>query len=431
MMSGALHKLSARLVETASEPKLYGDGGGLYLSVNSKTSKRWVFLFRWRGKRTEIGLGSAIPGSPRYRSLAAARQEAAEMRSLLAANINPREATRATDVPPKAVPTFGEFADEYISTMAKGMESEKHKAQWEMTLGTKDIDLSRVAKNALRATEEHRKVLQAIRAKPIDKVDTDDVLSLLKPIWTIKPETANRTRGRVENVIDAAKAAGKRSGENPARWRGHLDKLLPKRSKLSRGHHAAMPYEEVPAFIASLHPRQAVAARALEFTILTAARTEETIGATWREVDLRKRLWVVPKERMKARKEHRVPLSPRACEILRELEPFAPDLDSPLFPNPDGDALSGMAMTMVLKRAKVSVTVHGFRSSFRDWAGDETSFPTQIIEMALAHTIRNKAEAAYRRKDALAKRRELMDVWERYVLTGRTLQGTVSYSFAA
>lgn len=317
-MSGALHKLSARLVETASKPKRYGDGGGLYLSVNSKTSKRWVFLFRWRGKLTEMGLGSAIPGSPRHRSLAAARQEAAEMRNLLAANINPLEAARATDAFPKAVPTFGEFADEYISTMARGMESEKHKAQWQMTLGTKDIDLSRVAKNALRATEEHRKVLQAIRAKPVDQVDTDDILRLLKPIWTIKPETANRTRGRVENVIDAAKAAGKRSGENPARWRGHLDKLLPKRSKLSRGHHAAMPYEEVPAFIASLHTRQAVAARALEFTILTAARTEETIGATWKEVDLRKRLWVVPKRADEGpQRASRSALSARLRDIAR------------------------------------------------------------------------------------------------------------------
>ncbi len=330
-MSGALHKLSARQVETASEPKRYGDGGGLYLSVKSKTSKRWVFLFRWGGKLTEMGLGSATPGSRDTEAFLppASRQQkcgtpCCEHQSAGGSPRDGRHLGGGADlrrVCRRVHLDDGEGNGEREAQSSVGNDPRQDRYR---SLPRREERASRY-----RGTS---KVLKAIRAKPIDQVDTDDIMRLLKPIWTIKPETANRTRGRVENVIDAAKAAGKRSGENPARWRGHLDKLLPKRSMVSRGHHAAMPYEEVPAFIAACTPGRAVAARALEFTILTAARTEETIGATWSEVDLRKRLWVVPKERMKARKEHRVPLSLRACEILRELEPLAPDLDSPFSP---------------------------------------------------------------------------------------------------
>ncbi|MBY0362236.1 MAG: tyrosine-type recombinase/integrase [Phreatobacter sp.] len=417
-MSRALHKLSARFVETASRPKRYSDGGGLYLAVTSKSSKRWVFMFRWRGKLTEMGLGSAVEGSSRYKTLAAVRQEAVELRGLLAANENPLEVVRASAAEQAAIPTFGEFADDYIALMKKGMRNAKHRAQWETALGSREIDLSKVKKDALGPTKEHIRALTALRAKPVDKVDSDDVLRLLKPIWLVKNETATRIRSRVENVLDAAKAANKRSGENPARWRGHLNKLLPATKALVRGHHKAMPYEDVAAFVAGLRKRHAMAARALEFTILTAARSNETLGMTWEEVDLHRRLWVVPKERMKAGKEHRVPLPERACEILRELEPFAATSKSLVFTGPKDGPLSNMAMPMVLKRAKAAVTVHGFRSSFRDWAGDETPFPTQVIEMALAHAIPNKAEAAYRRKDALEKRRRLMSAWSEYIGSG-------------
>lgn len=416
-MSRALHKLSARFVETASKPKRYGDGGGLYLAVTSKSSKRWVFMFRWRGKLTEMGLGSAVEGSSRYKSLAAVRQEAVELRGLLAANISPLEAARAAAAEQAAIPTFGEFADDHLALMKKGMRNAKHREQWETALGAREIDISRVKKEALAPTKEHIRALKDLRDKRIDKVDTDDVLRLLKPIWLVKNETASRIRSRIENVLDAAKAADKRSGENPARWRGHLNKLLPARNKLTRGHHAAMAYDDVPDFVAGLRQRHAMAARALEFTILTAARSNETLGMRWQEVDLRKQLWIVPKERMKAEKEHRVPLPERACQILRDLEPFAEIAGSFVFTGTKGRPLSNMAMPMVLKRAKAAVTVHGFRSSFRDWAGDETSFPAEVIEAALAHAIPNKAEAAYRRKDALEKRRKLMEVWAAYIDT--------------
>ena len=275
-MSRALHKLSARFVETASKPKRYGDGGGLYLAVTSKSSKRWVFMFRWRGKLTEMGLGSALEGSSRFKSLAAVRQEAVELRALLAMNVNPLEAARTAAIGQAAIPTFGEFADDYLTLMKKGMRNAKHCAQWETALGTREVDMSRVKKDALGPTKEHARALKNLREKRIDKVETDDVIRVLKPIWLVKNETATRIRSRIENVLDAARAADKRTGENPARWRGHLNKLLPTSKGLARGHHAAMPYEDVPRFMAGLRQRDALAARALEFTILTAARSNET-----------------------------------------------------------------------------------------------------------------------------------------------------------
>ena len=237
------------------------------------------------------------------------------------------------------------------------------------------------------------------------------MLAVLEPIWKSKAETANRVRGRMEAIIDAARARGHFSGENPARWRGHLDKILPARQRLSRGHHAAMPYDEVPAFLEQLRAREAVAALALEFTILTAVRTGEVLGATWAEIDFEKRTWTVPALRMKAGREHRVPLSSRAVEVLNETKKLGSDY---LFPGQRGGKLSGMAMAMLLRRMGHVVTVHGFRSSFRDWAAEMTAFPHEVCEMALAHTIANKAEAAYRRGDIFEKRRLLMDGWEEF-----------------
>jgi len=241
------------------------------------------------------------------------------------------------------------------------------------------------------------------------------VLGVLAPIWQTKQETASRVRGRIERVLDAAKAKGLRSGENPARWRGHLDHLLSKRRKLARGHHPAMPYPDVPAFMAALGERDAVAALALRFTILTAARSGEVLGARWSEIDRTTKTWVVPAERMKAGREHRVPLTDRACEILDALQ--AVRSGDYVFPGqPQGRPLSSMAMEMLLRRMKVeSATVHGFRSSFRDWAGEATAFPREIAESALAHTVGDATERAYRRGDALEKRRLLMDAWARFV----------------
>jgi integrase len=253
-----------------------------------------------------------------------------------------------------------------------------------------------------------------MRRKPVDTVSTEDVLGVLKPIWTEKPETASRLRGRIEVVLDAARAAGHRTGENPARWKGHLAQLLSKRQKLTRGHHAALPYAEVPDFVARLHEQTGLAALALEFTILTAARSGEALGAKWSEIDFDEKLWTVPAARMKGSREHRVPLSSRALAALAQTRKL--QTNDYVFPGQKrGRPLSGMSMEMLLRRMKVEdVTVHGFRSSFRDWAGDKTSFPREVAEAALAHAIGDETEAAYRRSDALVKRRKLMEAWAAY-----------------
>ena len=246
-------------------------------------------------------------------------------------------------------------------------------------------------------------------------ISTDDVLEALKPIWTEKPETASRLRGRIERVLDAAKARGLRTGENAARWRGHLNHLLPRPGKLSRGHHAAMPFDDVPTFMAELRQAHGVSSRALEFTVLTAARTGEVVGAQWREIDLDAAVWIVPKVSMKSSREHRVPLPARAVEILRAMKPLQSNGDPAafVFPGPEpGKPLSTMAMTMQMRRMKRGeFTVHGFRSAFCDWAGERTSFPREVAEAALAHVVGDATERAYRRGDALEKRRALMDAW--------------------
>lgn len=376
-------RLTARKVATAKAGK-YSDGGNLYLIVSPTGSRKWVLRFTWRGAAKEMGLGSAndVP-------LADARESASEARRTLARGLNPIEARKSAD----GIPTFGEIADTVCETLASGFRNEKHKAQWRMTLATYAAPL---------------------RAKPVDTVTTEDVLSALKPIWAEKPETASRVRGRIEKVLDAAKAKGHRSGENPARWRGHLDHLLPKPLKLTRRHHAAMAYENVPAFVGDLRTRNATAALALEFCILTAARSGEVLGLRRPEIDFDKKVWTVPAARMKAGREHRVPLSPRAFAIVKYLAEGHSDefiFSGQVRRKP----LSNMAMDMMLRRMKRDgVTVHGFRSSFRDWAGNESSFPREVIETALAHVIGDKAEQAYRRSDALDKRRKLMDAWGAY-----------------
>jgi integrase len=291
------------------------------------------------------------------------------------------------------------MAAQVREALSAGFRNEKHKAQWKSTLATYAAPLSN---------------------KPVDTITTDDVLAILKPIWTIKPETASRLRGRIEKVLDAAKAKGFREGENPAHWRGHLDHLLSRPSKLTRGHHAAMPYDEVAAFVADLRGREASAALALELCILTAARSGEILGMRWDEIDLNKKIWTVPAHRMKAGREHRVPLSERATTILIALsEGRSGDY---VFPGQRRDKpLSNMAMEMMLRRMKVeNATVHGFRSSFRDWCGNETGYPRELIETALAHVIGDKAEQAYRRSDALEKRRNLMEAWADYCEPKRT-----------
>jgi integrase len=375
--------LTARKVETA-KPGKYSDGGNLYLIVSPTGARKWVLRFTWRGRPKEMGLGSALSVP-----LADAREKAGMARRKIAQRINPIDERKRDN----GIPTFGEMADAVREALSAGFRNEKHKAQWKATLET---------------------YAASLRKKPVDTISTDDVLGALKPIWTTKAETASRLRGRIEKVLDAAKAKGFRTGENPARWRGHLDHLLPRPSKLSRGHHAAMPYEEVGTFIKKLRQQQSLAATALELCILTAARSGEILGMQWSEVDLTKMVWTVPANRMKAGREHRVPLAPPAVAILRQLQKTK--AGEFVFPGQvRGKPLSNMAMEMVLRRMKAeSATVHGFRSSFRDWAGNETSFPRDLIETALAHVIGDKAEQAYRRSDALEKRRKLMEVWGVY-----------------
>jgi integrase len=382
-MARKINRLNARVVATITKHGRHADGGGLYLSISPNGGRRWVFLYRWHGKPTEIGFGSA-----RDVTLARARELAGQARGKLAEGINPKDARR-----PSGGATFGECADRLIEAMRPSWRNGKHAAQWEMTL---------------------RDYAAPLRRLPPDKITTDDVLSVLKPIWSDKPETASRLRGRIERVLDAAKAQGLRSGENPARWRGHLDQLLPKRQRLTRGHHAAMDFADVPAFLGELRAREGTAARALEFAILTVARSGEVLGARWGECDLDRAIWTTPAPRMKAGREHRVPLSRHALKIVKAMHDGRDG--GFVFPGQSpGKQLSVMALEMVLRRMKIeNATVHGFRSAFRDWTAECTHFPNEVCEAALAHVIENKAEAAYRRGDLFDKRRELMEAWAAY-----------------
>lgn len=375
--------LTARKVQTA-KPGKYSDGGNLYLIVSPTGARKWVLRYMRRGRARELGLGSAAAVD-----LADARERAAQARRTIARGKDPIEEKKRT----AGVPSFGEMADSVRESLSTGFRNSKHRAQWKSTLESYAAPL---------------------RAMPVDSIATDDVLAILKPIWTEKAETASRVRGRIEKVLDAARAKGFRDGENPARWRGHLDHLLPRQSKLARGHHAAMPYEEVAAFIGKLRAKEATAALALEFCILTAARSGEVLGARWSEIDMDKKIWTVPADRMKAGREHRVPLSGPAVLILKELAKTKAG-DFVFAGQARGKPLSNMAMEMVLRRMKVEdATVHGFRSSFRDWAGNVTGFAREVVETALAHVIGDKAEQAYRRSDALEKRRKLMEAWAAY-----------------
>jgi integrase len=387
-MVAGMGKLTAREAET-SKPGRYGDGDGLYLVVSKTGARKWVFRYSWRGKVTEAGLGSR-----ELVGLAEARAKALETRKMVAEGKSPIEARREAAIAAAAKPTFGAIADAFIAAKSAEWRNEKHRAQWAMTL------------------EVYAKPL---RSRAVDEIDTAAILAVLQPIWLKKPETASRLRGRIEAVLDAARARGHISEDrsNPARWRGHLDKLLAKPTKLARGHHAAMPYCEVPAFMARLRERDATAALALEFCILTAARSGEVLGARWSEIDLAGKVWTVPATRMKAGREHRVPLCARALAILETLSE-ARTGDFIFAGQRGGKGLSNMALEMLLRRMGADVTTHGFRSAFRDWAGNETQFAREIAESALSHVIGDKSEQAYRRGDALDKRRALMDAWSHY-----------------
>jgi len=399
-MARAANKLTAMAVQKLKEPGRYADGNGLYLQVGPTGGKSWLFRYTLRGKAREMGLGAVG-----VLSLADARDVASSVRRTLAAGADPLEVREAEKRRQAAEAsngmTFAECASAYIEAHKPGWRSEKHAAQWPSTIKTYAEPV--------------------FGAEPVQAINLDMVLKALEPIWQTKPETATRLRGRIEAILDWAAVRGYRPTDNPARWKGHLNKLLPSRSKVQRiQHHAALPYEEIGTFMAELRQRKEGAARALELTILTASRTSEVLNATWDEFDLEGRVWCIPGKRMKSGKDHRVPLSDAAMVILTEMAKVS--LGAFVFPGRRrGRPLSNMVFLQLMKRmGRADLTAHGFRSTFRDWAAERTAFAREVAEMALAHTIGDKVEAAYRRGDLFEKRRELTEAWSNFCTIPRT-----------
>jgi integrase len=397
-------RLTAAQVKQLSKiPGRHADGGGLYLQVSPAGVASWTYRYMVDGRERNMGLGPL-----RLVTLKQAREAAyacSRMRVLTPEGNrgNPLEARRARVLAGKLATakamTFRSCAVAYVAAHRAGWRSAKHAAQWPASL------------------EQH--VFPTFGDLPVQVVDTALVMKALEPMWTILPETAGRVRARIESVLDWATTRGYRRGENPARWRGHLENLLPKKSKVARvEHHPALPYTELPAFMEELRQVQGFAARALEFAILTASRTSEVIGARWAEFDLQARLWIVPGERMKAGREHRVPLAEAALAILEEMAAIRSGAF--VFPGARGDRpMSSMALALVLRRIKRSeITVHGFRSTFSDWVAEVTSTPAEVRELAMAHAVGNKTEEAYRRGDLVAKRAELAEMWSQYCSGG-------------
>ena len=395
-MARTMHRLSSLKVKNA-KVGMHCDGGGLYLQctlgADSPVRRSWLFRYAVKGRERQMGLGSSDEVS-----LADARLKAAECRKLRQAGIDPIEHRKLAEAEAaleaaKSM-TFDECRDAYIKAHGASWRNAKHRQQWTNTLTT-------------YCTPLFGKV-------SVQAVDVTLVLKALEPIWVTKPETASRLRGRIESILDWAKARGLWTGENPARWRGHLDQLLPARGKVRKvKHHASLPYSEISTYLDALRHQKGVAAKALEFLILTASRTGEVIGARWDEVDLPVKIWTIPAARMKAGREHRVPLSEAAVSVLNEMQ--AVRQNEYIFPGDRRAQLSNMALLMVLRRMKRSeITAHGFRATFRTWAAERTNFPREVVEAALAHTLGNKVEAAYQRGDMFAKRQRLMDAWAQF-----------------
>lgn len=388
-------KLTTKAVAALKEPGRYADGNGLYLQVGKTGGKSWLLRYMLNGKAREMGLGALADVS-----LSEAREKAADARKLLKGGCDPledrkRKAEAAAVDAAKAI-TFKDAADAYIGAQRAGWRNAKHAAQWASTLAAYAFPI--------------------IGDLPVADVDTGLVLKVLEPIWREKPETASRVRGRIEAVLDWARVRGYRDGPNPALWRGHLSHLLPRRAKVRKvEHHAALSWAEVGDFMTALRQRDATAARGLEFAILTAGRTGEVLGATWAEVDLDAAVWTVPGSRMKAGREHRVPLVPQAVAILQAMAQEH-GREGYLFPSKrKGKPLSNMAFLMLMRRmGRGDLTAHGFRSTFRDWTAERTAFPGEVAEAALAHVVGDKVEAAYRRGDLFEKRRKLMEAWADY-----------------
>lgn len=372
---------------------LHAAGGatGLYLRVAPTGARNWILRVTIGNRRRDMGLGG-WPDVP----LAEARERARLARRKIEEGIDPIEARKSTKGVLRATPSFAECAKRTIEAKRPEWKSAKHAEQW---------------KNTLDAYAK-----PAIGNMPVDMVELRHVVEILSPIWTEKTETATRLRMRIEAVLAWATVSGYRKGDNPARWRGNLDAVLAKPGKVAKvQHHKALPFDDAQAFVADLRLREATAARALEFLILTATRSGEVRGATWQEVDLDNALWTIPAERMKASKEHRVPLSKRAVELLRAMPRMAGS--DFVFPAARGGQLSDNAISQLLRRMKVDAVPHGFRSTFRDWAAERTTYPQHVAEMALAHTIGDKVEAAYRRGDLFDKRKKMMADWAKFITT--------------
>jgi len=382
-------------VNKAKKPGLYSDGGNLYLQITPAGVKSWLLRYMMDGEAQSMGLGALHSVS-----LISAREEAGKCRSLIASGINPRHARKDEQnklrVAQARGKTFKQCAEAYIQAHEAAWSSAKHKWQWENTL--------------------ERFAYPVFGNLPVQDVDVTLVMKVLDPIWKSKTETASRLRGRIESILDWAHVREYRTGENPARWRGRLENLLPARSKIQKvEHHPALPYDEVAAFIATLSRQAGLAAYALQLTILTATRTNEVLNATWSEFDFKNKVWVIPAERMKMKREHRVPLTEPALKLLKQLQEVK--TSDYVFPGSRGKPLSNTAMLMLLRRMERNdITVHGFRSSFRDWCAEQTNFAREVSEAALAHAIGDKVEAAYRRSDLFDKRRLLMNEWARYCM---------------
>jgi integrase len=389
--------VTAAQVARGTKPGRYGDGAGLYLLVRSREAKFWLFRYTRNGKMREMGLGPAKGRTavPLIQARAKARQLHAvvrEGRDPLAERASEKAKAQADAAKAKVdAITFGEVAAMYIDAHAPGWRSAKHQQQWH---------------NTMRAY-----VLPAIGGLPVNSVNTAAVMDIIEPLWRKKTETASRVRARIEVVLDYAKARHWREGENPARWRGHLAQMLPKRSKVQRvEHHAALPWNEIGAFMQRLRQDSGISARCLEFLILTAGRSGEVRGVRWDEVDLTRAVWTIPAHRMKGGREHRVPLSDQAMVVLRTMAQLG--TDGLVFPGlKAAAAVSDVTLTRAAHSAGARATVHGFRSTFRDWCAEMTGYPRELAEAALAHTVEDKAEAAYQRGDLLERRRRLMAEW--------------------
>ena len=395
-------ELGALAVSKISEPGLHFVGGvpGLALQVTPAGARSWTLRVMIGGKRRDMGLGGFSPSGV---TLARAREAAVEARELIRNGIDPIQQQQAAQSALRAAMvdalTFKACAERYIKAHAASWKNAKHCQQWRNTL-------------AQHAYPVFGELL-------VRDVKLSHVMAVLEPMWATTNETAVRLRGRIEIVLDWAAARELRDATNPARWRGHLDKLLAKPSKINkREHHAALSVGDVGAFMARLRSADGMGARALEFVILTAARSGEVRGATWAEFDLGAKVFTVPVSRMKAGKEHRVPLSAEALALLQALPRMAGS--EFVFPAPRGGALSDMTLTAVLRRLQVPAVPHGFRSTFRDWAAERTNYPRDVAEMALAHAIGDKVEAAYRRGDLFEKRAAMMDDWAKFLARAET-----------